>query len=196
MGKYQLVALVIIAIFYIAYLVKSLSLTLKGIKVNQLGHGKKPTSTKVVEKILKVVSFLMVAIQLCSVFSLLPLQIKTPEVLQIIGLSLSAIGTIFFITAMLSMGKNWRAGIAAEDSTNFVKHGIYRISRNPAFCGFDLIYIGTLLVFPSVIHVIAVVLTIIFFHLQILEEEKFMESAFGTEYQNYKQKVGRYFLFF
>ena len=196
MGKYQLAALVIIAIFYIAYLVKSLSLTLKGIKVNQLGHGKKSFRTIVVEKLLKAVTFLMVPLQLSAVFSFLPLQIKTPETVQNIGLVISICGTICFICAMLSMGKNWRAGIAAEDSTNFVKHGIYRISRNPAFCGFDLIYIGTLLVFPSVIHVIAVVFTIIMFHLQILEEEKFMESAFGTEYQNYKQKVGRYFLFF
>lgn len=196
MEKYQLAALVIIAIFYIAYLVKSLSLTLKGIKVNQLGHGKKPTSTKVVEKVLKVVSFLMVAIQLCSVFSLLPLQIKTPEVLQNIGLVLSAIGTIFFITAMLSMGKNWRAGIAPEDSTNFVKHGIYRISRNPAFCGFDLIYLGVLLVFPGIIHAVSVCFTIVMFHFQILEEEKFLLVTFGEEYREYMQKTGRYFLFF
>ena len=196
MGKYQFAALVIIAIFYIAYLVKSLSLTLKGIKVNQLGHGKKTTSTKVVEKVLKVVSFLMVAIQLCSVFSLLPLQIKTPAVLQNIGLVLSAIGTIFFITAMLSMGKNWRAGIAPEDSTNFVRHGIYRISRNPAFCGFDLIYLGVLLVFPGIIHAVAVCFTIVMFHFQILEEEKFLLVTFGEEYREYMRKTGRYFLFF
>ena len=196
MEKNQMFVFIILTIFYFAYLLKALVLTTKGIKVNQMGYGKKSFRTIVVEKLLKAVTFLMVPLQLSAVFSLLPLQIKTPAVLQIIGLVLSAIGTIFFITAMLSMGKNWRAGIAAEDSTNFVKHGIYRISRNPAFCGFDLIYIGTLLVFPSVIHVIAVVLTIIMFHLQILEEEKFMESAFGTEYQNYKQKVGRYFLFF
>ena len=196
MEKNQMFAFIILTIFYFAYLLKALVLTTKGIKVNQMGQGKKSTRTIVVEKLLKAVTFLMVPLQLGAVFSFLPLQIKTPETVQNIGLVISICGTICFICAMLTMGKNWRAGIAPEDSTNFVKHGIYRISRNPAFCGFDLIYIGTLLVFPSVIHVIAVVLTIIFFHLQILEEEKFMESAFGAEYQNYKQKVGRYFLFF
>lgn len=196
MEKNQMFVFIILTIFYFAYLLKALVLTTKGIKVNQMGYGKKSFRTIVVEKLLKAVTFLMVPLQLSAVFSFLPLQIKTPETVQNIGLVISICGTICFICAMLTMGKNWRAGIAAEDSTNFVKHGIYRISRNPAFCGFDLIYIGTLLVFPSVIHVIAVVLTIIMFHLQILEEEKFMESAFGTEYQNYKQKVGRYFLFF
>ena len=196
MEKNQMFVFIILTIFYFAYLLKALVLTTKGIKVNQMGYGKKSFRTIVVEKLLKAVTFLMVPLQLSAVFSFLPLQIKTPETVQNIGLVISICGTICFICAMLTMGKNWRAGIAAEDSTNFVKHGIYRISRNPAFCGFDLIYLGVLLVFPGIIHAVAVCFTIVMFHFQILEEEKFLLVTFSEEYREYMRKTGRYFLFF
>ena len=39
----------------------------------------------------------------------------------------------------------WRAGISETDKTELVTEGIYQISRNPAFLGFDLLYIGILL---------------------------------------------------
>lgn len=196
MEKNQIFAFIILGIFYIAYLIKALVLTTKGIKVNQMGQGEKSVRTKVVEKLLQAVTFLMILVQISAVFSFLPLQIKTPEIVQNIGLVISMCGTICFICAMLTMGKSWRAGIAPEDSTAFVKHGIYRVSRNPAFCGFDLIYLGVLLVFPGIIHAVVVLFTIVMFHLQILEEEKFLDVTFGEEYRKYKRETGRYFLFF
>jgi protein-S-isoprenylcysteine O-methyltransferase Ste14 len=76
-----------------------------------------------------------------------------------------------------------------------VTSGIYKFSRNPAFLGFDLTYIGASLSFGNIIVFIMAVLTIIIMHLQILEEEKFLEVTFGNKYVEYKSKVGRYFLF-
>ena len=133
MKFYQIFSLAIIATFYIAYFLKALVLTLKGIKVNQMGFGDKSGKTKIIEQVLKSVTFFIVPIQLGSAFLLLPLQTESPNYLQNIGMAISICGTICFIAAMLTMGKSWRAGIAAGESTNFIKHGIYRISRNPAF---------------------------------------------------------------
>lgn len=192
----KIFSLIIIAVFYAAYFIKAFALSLHGIKVNQMGCGKKNNSTKTIELLLKFGTILLAPVQLCAVFSILPLQLKASATLQYVGLSISAVGTICFIVAMLTMGKNWRAGIAQNDSTHFVHRGIYRISRNPAFLGFDLFYLGTLLVSPGIIHIAAVCFVITMFHLQILEEEKFLESTFGNEYRQYKQKIGRYFLFF
>lgn len=31
-------------------------------------------------------------------------------------------------------------------------------------------------------------------HLQILEEEKFLQNTFGDEYKKYKSSTGRYFI--
>ena len=73
-----------------------------------------------------------------------------------------------------------------------MKGDIYRISRNPAFVGFDLMYIGILLAFPNAWHAAAVAITLVLFHKQILGEEQFLEGAFGEEYADYKKRVRRY----
>ena len=45
------------------------------------------------------------------------------------------------------MKDSWRAGIPESDKTDLVTTGIFRISRNPAFLAFDLVYWGVLLMF-------------------------------------------------
>lgn len=100
-----------------------------------------------------------------------------------------------FIIAMITMKDNWRAGVDATQKTTMVKSGIYKVSRNPAFLGFDLFYIGITLAFSNPLQAVYLILCIIMFHLQILEEEKFLKSVFGQEYINYKNSTGRYFTF-
>lgn len=46
---------------------------------------------------------------------------------------------------VLNMRDSWRVGVSKTDRTELVTSGIYQISRNPAFLGFDLLYIGILL---------------------------------------------------
>ena len=71
--------------------------------------------------------------------------------------------------------------------------GILRFSRNPAFLGFDLFYMGIALMLPSLLMFTVVIVALLIFHLQILEEEKFLTTVFGDNYLTYKQKVRRYF---
>ena len=73
-----------------------------------------------------------------------------------------------------------------------VKAPIYRISRNPAFVGFDLMYIGLLMAFPNIIHLLFAVFPVVMLHLQIRQEEAFLRKTFGTEYEEYCKKVRRY----
>jgi protein-S-isoprenylcysteine O-methyltransferase Ste14 len=42
------------------------------------------------------------------------------------------------------MKDSWKAGISEIDKTELVTEGIYQISRNPVFLGFNLLYIGIL----------------------------------------------------
>lgn len=69
---------------------------------------------------------------------------------------------------------------------------LYRVSRNPAFLGFDLIYLGILIAYPNAWHAVVVAIAIFLFHKQIKSEEIFMENAFGQDYLDYKKKVRRY----
>ena len=91
------------------------------------------------------------------------------------------------------MKDNWRAGVSKEDKTNLVTNGIYAISRNPAFLGFDLMYIGILFSFFNWYLCFATGIAIVFFQLQIVNvEEEFLLETFGEEYLKYKKKVCRY----
>jgi protein-S-isoprenylcysteine O-methyltransferase Ste14 len=114
------------------------------------------------------------------------------DIARVIGLLLFGIGTLLFIIAMFTMKDSWRAGIPSEEKTAFVTRGIYQYSRNPAFLGFDLTYIGAILAFGNIILLILAVFTITMMHLQILEEEHFLETRFGNDYTIYKSKVRRY----
>lgn len=71
--------------------------------------------------------------------------------------------------------------------------GIYRVSRNPAFLGFDLMYIGLLVAFFNPVHLVFVIFAVVMFHLQILQEEKFLTGYFGTKYAEYRKCTRRYF---
>ncbi len=55
--------------------------------------------------------------------------------------------------------------------------GIYNYSRNPAFLGFDLVYIGILLMFFNPVLLVISVFAMVMLHLQILREEKFLEKT-------------------
>lgn len=85
-------------------------------------------------------------------------------------------------------------GKPAKDKTKLVTSGIYRISRNPAFLGFDMVYAGILLMFFNWVLFALSVFAMVVFHLQIvLVEEKYLERTFGRDYLEYREKVSRYF---
>lgn len=60
-----------------------------------------------------------------------------------------ATGDVVFLAAVLCMRDSWRAGIPEKDKTELVTRGIFKISRNPAFLGFDFVYIGVAALFST-----------------------------------------------
>ena len=114
--------------------------------------------------------------------------------IRIVGIILTVAGVLAFILSVVQMKDNWRAGVQREEKTNLVTTGIYSVSRNPAFLGFDLMYIGILLSFFNWYLCVVTVFALVLFHLQIINvEEEFLAEAFGEEYLQYKRSVCRYF---
>ena len=189
----QIITLALLGVYYIAYFIKALALKRRGITVNLLGKGSKPQKALMIEGFLRLATLGGAVIQFGSVF--FPDIIwMVPSVypVRIVGLILLFLGNIIFIVAMLTMRNNWRAGFDSNQNTSLVTHGIYRYSRNPAFVGFDLLYIGCAAAFPNIINIVAAMACIILFHVQILGEEKYCAEAFGQEYTEYRSKVRRY----
>lgn len=186
---FKLISIATLIAFYGCYFAKTLRQKKQGIQTDQIGKDK-VGFVKFVEVTMKVAAVLVFAAGLVSIF------IGTnhsPVAVRIMGAVLSVMGTIIFIAAVQTMRDSWRAGVSKTDKTELVTNGIYQISRNPAFLGFDLLYVGTLLMFFNWILYILTVFAIIMYHLQIVNvEEDFLLSEFGNEYLQYKKKVCRY----
>ena len=187
---FKIIALALMASFYICYFAKMISQKKQGIDTDQLGKGK-VGFVKFIEVTLKTSTYLLPAIEVASIVFYTG---SVNDVLRIIGLIILTLGVVAFIVSVLQMKDNWRAGVQREEKTELVTTGIYSVSRNPAFLGFDLMYIGIMIAFFNWYLCVATCLVMVLFHLQIVNvEEDFLIEAFGDEYTKYRKKVCRYF---
>lgn len=186
---YQILALGLLGLFYGCYFIKMLLQRKKGIKTDQIGKGKSGF-VKYIEIALKLITYITPAAEVISI--LLGIS-RLPDFLRIIGLCIGTAGVMVFIVSVRTMQDNWRAGVSQTDQTELVTQGIYRHSRNPAFLGFDLVYLGILLMFFNYILLGISAAAVLMLHLQIVHvEETFLMAAFGDAYGEYKKQVCRY----
>lgn len=185
----RIIAFLILAAFYGCYFIKMLQQRKKGIQTDQMGKGKSGL-TKFIEITMKIAACLTPLTELVSIIIGTALF---PNWVRILGVCISIIGVVVFVFAVFTMRDSWRAGVSATDQTELVTEGIYGISRNPAFLGFDLVYIGILLMFFNLGLFLISAFAILMLHLQIINvEEDFLISAFGEKYVDYKKHVRRY----
>lgn len=185
---FKLMAIFILAVFYAIYFGKMIIQKKKGITTHQIGK-RKEKKPHTVETLMSVATFSVVIIQLLSIFFDWNIM---PSGARFTGFCIAGIGDIFFLISVTYMKDSWRAGIPEKDKTKLVTDGIYKFSRNPAFVGFDFMYIGILLMFFNIGTLLFSLFSIVMLHLQILQEEKYMAKTFGEEYLEYKKKVFRY----
>ena len=186
---FQFAALAILAAFYGCYFAKMLGQRRKGIQTDQMGRGK-AGSVKVIEYALKAASILAVAAELVSIAvgtAPLPLWVRW------LGTAIGGAGVAVFTAVVVTMRDSWRAGVPEADKTELVTGGIFAYSRNPAFLGFDLVYIGIAMLFFNWGLLLVSALAAGMLHLQIVYvEEDFLDKAFGDEYRAYRKRVNRY----
>ena len=185
---HSITALAVLALFYGVYFTKMLIQRRHGIKTNQIRRRK--------EKELHTVETLMgIATLGAPVAQLLSIALGwnyMPDGARFTGFCTGMFGDIIFLISVIQMKDSWRAGIPDVDKTKLVTDGIYRFSRNPAFLGFDFMYIGVMLIYFNPLTVAFSLFAIVMLHMQILQEEKYLTLVFGSEYTEYKKRVFRY----
>lgn len=186
---FQIIAFVILLGFYGCYFAKMIGQKKKGIQTDQIGKGKTGL-IKFIEMTMKISTFLVPAAEVISIImNTAYLHIS----IRILGAFIGVTGMIVFIISVITMRDSWRAGVSKTDKTELVTNGIYQISRNPAFLGFDLVYIGILCMFFNLTLFFISAFAMLMLHLQIVNvEEEFLLAAFGDQYSDYKKKVNRY----
>lgn len=187
---FQIIALIILAWFYGCYYAKMLAQKKKGIKTDQMGVGKTGVAKRI-ELMLKISAIIIVIVEIISI--LFDWTTSFPEYIKWLGAAIGIAGVAIFTSAVLTMSDSWRAGVSETDKTKLVTNGIFSISRNPAFLGFDLVYAGILIMFFNPLLFLATAFTVSAMHLQIRRvEEPFLQATFGEAYMNYKNTVNRY----
>lgn len=186
---YQVSALLILLIFYAFYLAKIIIQKKQGIKTNQMGVGGKAKKVLWIERIMSCATVLAVVFEIGSIV----LVKKVPiEEVRLFGIVVGILAVICFASATVTMKASWRVGIP-EEKTTLITGGIYKWSRNPAFLGFDLLYLSICLMYFNFPLMLVSAWAAIMLHLQILQEEVHMKKMFEEEYITYKGRVLRYF---
>ena len=185
---YHLLALLVLAVFYGIYLVKHWRQKRRGIQTMQIGRRKEGQS-HTVETLMGIATVGVIPAQLLSIgFGWNHL----PAGARFTGFCVGMVGDLIFLISVLCMKDSWLVGIPNKGKTKLVTDGIYAYSRNPAFLGFDLQYIGVLLMYCNLLTGMFTVFAIVMLHLQIIQEENYLTAAFGAEYLEYRHRVLRY----
>lgn len=190
MMGFQISAVIILLVFYGCYFGKMFMQKKKGIQTDQIGKGK-TGFVKMIELTMKVATLLVPLVEIISI----AVNVSNLSIIaRYLGIVTAILGDIVFVISVWTMKDSWRAGVSPTDKTELVTTGIYQISRNPAFLGFDLVYVGICLMFFNWLLFLVSVFAMIMFHLQIVNvEEEFLLDFFGEEYISYKKNVNRYF---
>ena len=104
-----------------------------------------------------------------------------------------ALGAISIFPALITFFKSKNTLVTILPANSLQTKGIYSLSRNPMYLGLLFVYIGiafikgnwcTFLLIPFVVVIVN--------RFVILNEEKYLERAFGQEYLDYANKVRRW----
>ena len=185
---YLWLALLVLLIFYGIYFAKMLVQKRQGVQTRQIGRVKEKSVHRV-EVLMSIATFAAPVIQILSI---LFGWNHMPANARFTGFCIGMLGDMIFLVSVLCMKDSWRAGIPDKDRTKLVTTGIYRYSRNPAFLGFDFMYVGLLLMHFNLSMLVVSAFAIIMLHLQILQEERYLTENYGDSYREYRKHVFRY----
>ena len=164
MTTYRLIALAFLAVFYGIYFAKVLIQRKKGIVTDQIAKSKVHDKGYYIEVVMKLATWLVLIVEVASIFVGIA---RLPIMFRVIGMYFAFLGNLIFLMATWTMRDSWRAGVARDDHGNrdLVTDGIYKYSRNPAFLGFDLVYVGILLMFFNPVLLMATLFAVVMLHL-------------------------------
>lgn len=165
-GVINLFSFLLLLIFGFVYLAKLYMLNKKyNLQANVLANKYKNKKVQVVERTLQIATFTWIIawvgeIVLANLNINNSLKLMDRDFISILGLLVISLGIVFFIVAAITMKNSWRVGIDKSTKSKLITEGIYRYSRNPAFVGFYLMFIGLFLVYMDIITCIIMLLNI------------------------------------
>ena len=160
---YRWLALLALALFYGVYYGKLWMQKRQGIQTNQIGRRKE----KNLHRVETLMGVAVVSVVLAQLLSIALEWSLLPGAVRLVGFCVALAGDAVFMAAVLCMKDSWRAGIPEKDQTKLLMYG------NPLTLTCSLF-------------------AMVMLHLQILQEEAYMEATFGEAYRAYRKHTLRY----
>ena len=114
--------------------------------------------------------------------------------MQIIGLIIFYIGSLFFTWAIHFAGKQLRPSISGVHALHkLVQDGPLGIIRHPYYVSYVLILVGLALTLTTLWPLLLALCVVIGMGPTAKAEEEQLMALFGEEYQQYQRRVGRFF---
>jgi protein-S-isoprenylcysteine O-methyltransferase Ste14 len=191
--------IIVLIVFYIVFLGRTLQLMMKGINPFVLGAGKAG-----LERIQELSFFIGLVVWTMEIishslrlsFHVLPKILCNSlfdiTALKIAGTVMIVAGLFVFVLSLISFGASWRVGIDTQNAGSLVTTGIFSLTRNPIFLFLDMYFLGAWLIYPTFFFGIFAVVAAAGIHRQILQEENFLAEKYGDTYLEYRRRVGRY----
>ncbi len=141
-----------------------------------------------------------ILISVASIFSeylnelFIPIHIFSNDIIVAIGITLLFLNLLISFLSLKQMQDSWRVGIKEGEKTELIIDGIYKISRNPYFLSYIILFFAYILLVANILIIISSLISIASIHKMILKEEKYIEALHGDKYLDYKKKVPRYII--
>jgi protein-S-isoprenylcysteine O-methyltransferase Ste14 len=180
-----------LVLFSVALFHKIRRVRRRGLRVNHLANGKKSFHTSAAEWFVIFTNYpllILWSLLVVRVVSFSPMILFDP--LRWSGVVVTWIGVVVYAVAVFTLGDSWRVGIDPASKEAFVYHGIYRISRHPAYLGFSILYLGLSLTFFHPVLLVLSILSVLALIRLARQEERQMILSHGESYRLYQKRVG------
>ena len=124
---------------------------------------------------------------------LFPVAWIIPPLWNLLGLIFIASGVMMNLIADQAFHQSGTTVKPFQESSTLVTNGLFRISRNPMYLGFVLILIGIAVLLRSLSpYLIVFAFVLLIDRTYIRVEERMLAEKFGTSWEQYKSKTGRW----
>lgn len=118
----------------------------------------------------------------------LSLGLPAPTLMKrVVGPVIASLGTLLTIWAVIAV-----RDVDVTSPARVVTRGPYALSRHPMYVGWTMVYLGAALMVGSRWLLILLPPALAYTHRTVLREERCLESRFGREYRQYRERVRRY----
>lgn len=112
---------------------------------------------------------------------------------RIAGVLFVLAGVFLAGSAIATFRRAGTSPVPHRPTTTVVGTGPYRLSRNPIYVGFTLIYVGASLLANAVWPLVLLPIVLAVMHFGVVRrEEAYLERKFGDEYRAYRDRTRRW----